>query len=334
VSRLSRGQKVRLGVFVLVGLVALLGTIGVLIAQAALGTRDVYYIRLPSVGGLSPGSQVRYRGLRVGRVEELRITPGDVESVRVAIALDEGTPIKADTTAVLEMQGVTGLRYVELSGGTNDAPPLPPGGTIPAVGSTFELLSERASSITEKIERITARLATLTEGISGERIERAVSGVESTIARVRELVEQATGPAVEVLERAATLATALEALAHAGEDTLGEASSTLRKVREWVDPEQLGRLVGSLERASRAAERRLSDDDLGATLLAFRRLAESAGAAVGRADLTLVQIKDDLLRALDELVTGAEAFAEFASLLREDPAALIRGRGDAPREIK
>ena len=290
--------------------------------------------RTPSVGGLSLGSQVRFRGLRVGRVEELEIVPGDVESVRVAVALAAGTPIKADTTAVLEMQGVTGLRYVELAGGTNAAPTLPPGSTIRTVGSTFELLSERAGSIAEKIERITERLAVLTEGISSARIDRAAAEVEATIGRVRELVEQATGPAVATLERVASLAATLEGVALTGQEALVEIGATARRARDWVDPEQVGRVLGGVERATRGLERRLSEGELGALLAALERLASGAGATLGRADLTLLQIKDDLLRALDELVVGAEAFAEFASLLREDPAALIRGRSDAPREIK
>jgi phospholipid/cholesterol/gamma-HCH transport system substrate-binding protein len=334
VTRLTRGQKVRLGVFLVVGVTLIVGTLGVLIGLAALEKRDVYYIRLPGVGGLSAGAQVRYHGLRVGRVEDMRITPGDVESVRVSIAIDEATPIKADTTAVLEMQGVTGLRYIELTGGTNDAAALVPGSTIPSMGSTLELLSERATSIAEKIERITTRLAVLTEGIAGERIGRVVDEVEATITTLRTLVEESAEPARDAIAKTNGLLDDLRGLATAATTAVTEVGATFRRARDWIDPEQVSRALGSLERAARSADRRLGDDEAGALVAALVKLADGANTTLGRADLTLLQIKDDLLRALDELVVGAEAFAEFANLLREDPAALIRGRGDKPREIK
>jgi len=334
VSRLTRGQRIRLGVFLVVGLALIVGTLGVLIGLAALEKHDIYFIRLPGVGGLNAGAQVRYRGIRVGRVEDMRIAPGDVESVRVAIAIEQDTPIKADTTAVLEMQGVTGLRYIELTGGTNEAKDLAPGAEIQAKVSTLELLSERATSIAEKIERITGNLAKLTEGIAGERIERVLDEAETTVTRVRELVEQVTPPAKNAVDRAAGLLADLSGMAKSADGAMVEVGTTFKRAREWIDPDQVARTLGSLERAARSADRRLSDSEIGKLVAKLIELTEGADKTLERADLTLLQIKDDLLRALDELVVGAEAFAEFANLLREDPAALIRGRGDKPREIK
>lgn len=333
-TRLTRGQKVRLGVFLVVGVALVVGTLGVLIGLAALEKHDIYYIRLPGVGGLNAGAQVRYHGLRVGRVEDMEITPGDVESVRVSIAIKPDTPIKADTTAVLEMQGVTGLRYVELTGGTNEAAALRPGATIPSMGSTIELLSERASSIAEKIDRITGRLATLTEGIAGDRIARVIAEAETTMTQVRELVEQSTGPVRTAVTNAGALVEDLRGLSKTARTAMADMSAAFNAARTWIDPGQVSHVLASLERAAHSADKRLSDRELGVLVGALVKLAEGANATLGRADLTLLQIKDDLLRALDELVVGAEAFAEFANLLREDPAALIRGRGDKPREIK
>lgn len=333
-SRLTRAQKARLGVFALTGGLLILGTVVALVGLAALKDTTTYYIRLPGVGGLNHGAQVRYRGLRVGSVEDLRIADGDVETVRVAIAIERDTPIKVDTEAVLEMQGVTGLRYIELTGGTNDAAPLPPGGTIPAVGSLFELLGARATTIAANLDRITGRLAALADGVTGDRIDAALDTVDATIRSGRALVDRAADGLDLVIERAAALLDDLRGVASAGELTLTESTATVRRLRDWLDPAQLARLMNTIERAVRAADRRLSDDELGAVLAALAALANRSTDTVARADLTLIQVKDDLLRALDELVTGAEAFAEFASLLRDDPAALIRGRSEQPRELK
>ena len=61
-----------------------------------------------SVSGLQEGGQVLYRGIPVGRVAEIRIDPDNVENVLVTVEIDRETPIKQDTVATLEMQGLTG----------------------------------------------------------------------------------------------------------------------------------------------------------------------------------------------------------------------------------
>ena len=57
-----------------------------------------------SVSGLQQGGQVLYRGIPVGRVNDIRIDPDNVETVLVMVEVDRETPIKADTVATLEFQ--------------------------------------------------------------------------------------------------------------------------------------------------------------------------------------------------------------------------------------
>jgi phospholipid/cholesterol/gamma-HCH transport system substrate-binding protein len=79
-----------------------------------------------SVSGLQRGGQVLYRGIPVGRVADIRIDPDDVETVLVAVEIDRETPIKSDTVATLESQGLTGIAYVQLRGGTKESARLDP----------------------------------------------------------------------------------------------------------------------------------------------------------------------------------------------------------------
>ena len=62
-----------------------------------------------SVSGLEQGAAVRYLGVRVGRVVEMRIDPRDAGRVEVIAAIDSTTPISPRTLAELDLQGVTGL---------------------------------------------------------------------------------------------------------------------------------------------------------------------------------------------------------------------------------
>jgi phospholipid/cholesterol/gamma-HCH transport system substrate-binding protein len=68
-----------------------------------------------SVSGLERGGSVRYLGVGVGRVIDLRIDPRDSSRVEVIVDIDSRTPISTQTVAELQLQGVTGLLYIDLS---------------------------------------------------------------------------------------------------------------------------------------------------------------------------------------------------------------------------
>ena len=61
------------------------------------------------MSGLQQGGQVLYRGIPIGQVDDIRIDPDNVETVLVMVDVDRETPIKADTVATLEFQGLTGI---------------------------------------------------------------------------------------------------------------------------------------------------------------------------------------------------------------------------------
>ena len=89
------------------------------------GAYDRYeaYMR-ESVAGLSVNSTVQYRGVDVGRVKSITLNPDNPEEVLLTLNIARGTPIKTDTIAVLDTQGLTGLATIDLTGGSREAPPL------------------------------------------------------------------------------------------------------------------------------------------------------------------------------------------------------------------
>jgi len=68
-----------------------------------------------SVSGLEKGAAVRYLGVGVGRVQDMRIDERDSSRVEVIVDIDSSTPISEQTVAQLQLQGVTGLLYIDLS---------------------------------------------------------------------------------------------------------------------------------------------------------------------------------------------------------------------------
>ena len=115
------------------------------------------------MSGLSKGSIVSFNGLRVGEVTELglcrRIRAGSSPTIEV----DRTTPIRTDTRARLEFQGLTGVAPIALIGGEPGAPPLAPapGQPLPTIfadRSDFQDLMEAARTIARRADDVLERI--------------------------------------------------------------------------------------------------------------------------------------------------------------------------------
>ena len=116
-----------------------------------------------SVSGLNDKAPVKLRGVQVGEVRTITINPQNAEEVLVIIRIEEATPVKEDTYALIEAQGITGLSYIQLQGGTNESPNLKTGirseeyGIIHSRPSTFSRLDKTITSLSTKAELIFER---------------------------------------------------------------------------------------------------------------------------------------------------------------------------------
>lgn len=114
------------GAFVLV-LGALLIAIALWLAAGGAWQKDYdtfWAIENESVAGLNLNAPVKYNGVDVGKVQRIDLDRANPERVILSFAIERGTPVKEDTIAVLKTQGLTGITYVELSGGALNSPPL------------------------------------------------------------------------------------------------------------------------------------------------------------------------------------------------------------------
>jgi phospholipid/cholesterol/gamma-HCH transport system substrate-binding protein len=107
----TRAPYALIGLFVLAIIGAVFGFVYWLHDTGGLGERTVYRVRFENtVSGLLTGAGVLFNGIRVGEVTDLKLDPDDPKQVTATIAIVSGTPVRADTHAELEFQGLTGYR--------------------------------------------------------------------------------------------------------------------------------------------------------------------------------------------------------------------------------
>lgn len=152
---ITRKQKIRLGIFA-VSTVVLLAAVLVIFAGVRFWEREEDYVVdiEGSVLGLDSGSDVMLNGVRVGSITGVRISPDDMAKVRVTLSVKEGTPVKSDTRALLVMRGVTGIKVIDLRGGTAEAAGLSPGSKIPVEKSELDRLVDRADEIADRTTQV------------------------------------------------------------------------------------------------------------------------------------------------------------------------------------
>ena len=127
-------EEIKVGVVVAVSavlfLVALVFVGGVNLLHKSKVEYTAYF---KFAGGLEPGSLVRYGGFKVGTVKSASLDRTDSTRVQIVLQVDPGTPVKTNSQARISSLGFLGENYLEISAGTREAAPLPPGSEIPTV---------------------------------------------------------------------------------------------------------------------------------------------------------------------------------------------------------
>jgi phospholipid/cholesterol/gamma-HCH transport system substrate-binding protein len=114
-----RAPYALIGLFVLVAIGAVFGFVYWLHNAGGLSARTVYQVRFENtVAGLLPGAAVLFNGIRVGEVTDLQLNPDNPRQITATVAIAANTPVRPDTHAGLEFQGLTGVPVITLEGGT------------------------------------------------------------------------------------------------------------------------------------------------------------------------------------------------------------------------
>lgn len=298
----THAQKVRLGVFLIVSVVLLLSLMIIVTGTRIFEQRDFYFVRYRdmSVSGLEKGAQVKYHGVRVGRVEKIFIDPEEIETIVVSFSLEHGTPVTEDVKAVITAMSLTGLKIIELEGGTSQAAPISPDSEIPAGESTLQMITGSAEAVSEKLEIVLSNLIAFTSGENQQQFMTLVANTSTVLSDFHLMLEDNRQPLA---------------------NTIGNLETASEGLRDLAMSEEIRRTFANLD--STAANIRAAQ--IGDAVTDLRYALVLARTTFGHLDLTLLKGRHDLLTSLEVLRESLDSFNEFARMISEDPSLLLRG---------
>ena len=301
----TKVNYVAVGVFVLV-LGAALVTGGLWLASGGAFQKqyDLYRaIEDESVAGLNLNAPVKYNGVDVGKVRDIRLDPANPDRVLLLFAIEHGTPIKEDTVAVLKTQGLTGIAYVELSGGGRDSPLLrsTAEGEYPVIRTKPSLAARLENVLTS----VLAKLDSTSNNINALLSDENRAAFKNTLADL-------SAVAHTLAARKQTLDAGIASAAR----TFDNGARVTAQLGPVID--QIGSSANAIEKMANEAER---------TSASAGKTVDAVGADVKR--LT-AQTLPEVERLLGEISVLAGSLRRLSEKIEGSPGGLLLGRRPIP----
>ncbi len=349
----TRANFVLIGAFTLLGILGILGSI-LWFAKVQVDRHYAYYdVLFDSVSGLGEAGDVRYNGLPVGQVVSLGLDADDSSKVRVRIEIDAATPVRTDTEATLELQGVTGVSYVSLSGGSPDKPLLRVASkdAIPVIAARTSAVQNLLSAAPELIGRAIDLIEDLRK-MTGPENRTAVGNILSNLESASNRLD---GALIDFSALSADLRSAsqkiagftdqLEPVSKSADETLKTARSAIEKAQETVDQataalasarqtfdsanalmkDQLPDLIAQIDSTAGTIETVVSDvgGRAGAAIGKIEEAAVLATARLSEAQATIARVDTTLETATAAMTSIDETAGNLNTLVTGDGAALV-----------
>lgn len=349
--------------FVLIGAFTIAGLLGILafflwFARIELDRQFAYYdIRFSSVSGLGNASDVRFSGFPVGQVVDVKLSPDRDGTILVRVEVDAETPVRTNSIATIEPQGVTGVSFVGIAPGTPSAPMLEPTVDKPvpeiiAGRSTLQTLSEdfprllesslnvvdelgnvlsdenrdRLNAILTNIEAASANFATSLESFSA--ISETVADFADQISLFNESLGSLTEDLTDVLANADTTLVSVGELSEQGKGVLTASSETLASTKAAIERAQqymeddLTLMTNDLQQTSSDLRAQISvlGQDARAMMATLETTGKTATARLEESQATLAAA-DVMIARVDAAATSVSETSDYLGELAQNEGA-------------
>ncbi|MBT3068130.1 MlaD family protein [Rhodoferax sp. U11-2br] len=251
-----------------------------------------------SVAGLNLNAPVKYNGVDVGKVQAIQLDSSNPQNVNLLFAIEEGTPIKEDTLAVLKTQGLTGIAYVELSGGSLASPVL-----LAKAGARYPVIRS-SPSLSARLENV---------------LSSVLAKLDSTSTNLNAILSKDNQAAFHtMLTDMATITRTLAARKDSIDAALVDGARTMKNAS--VASAGLQDLVQRLARSADAVA--LMGTEVAKTSTGAGQTIGAVGADVQRFG---AETLPELQRLLAELSNLSRSLTELTEQTRRNPSGLIFG---------
>lgn len=350
---ITRTEKIRLGLFLIASLLMLIVTVAVLVGTRMMEPRDKYKIGFDeSVSGLDIGAQVKLSGVRVGQVEDIRIDPEDPKVVVVIISLRKNTPIRADSQAVLRSLGITGLKFIEIHGGTSRAELLKPGSNIIAGRSVLGSLEGKAQDIAIKTEMAINRVIEVMSDKNLRNLEEILANVSSISGRFDGVLEKneenidsiiadfskTSGDLKEVAASAKRSSERLEQLVQSQQPKIEEIvdnvnQTTLAFKSAARKLERVDDVLGKLDKTLREINTQIASADVGKIADSTQEALRETASILKSMRRVMQASRLDVYRSVRSLKKSLTNMEQFSAEIRENPSLLLGSSAPEERDI-
>ncbi len=246
-----------------------------------------------SVSGLTRGSTVRFLGVDVGRVHDIRVDRRAAGRVQVIADIDSSAPVTGETVAELSLQGVTGLLYIDLLGqaGTKrliDEVPSERYPVIPSVRSNFDTFVAGLPEVVVRAGEIAQRVNLLLSDANLEAVSRTIASVELATRALPATLREVDALAREMRTATAEVTVLVSSVRSVTQSGAPEALAALQRIRVAAEnlastTARLDQLVADSQRDVRAFARD--------GLPEFEQLLRESRAAAGEFQLLMQTLR-------------------------------------------
>jgi phospholipid/cholesterol/gamma-HCH transport system substrate-binding protein len=321
-----RRQQVRLGIFVFFSILLLAVLVIFFAANRLFEKTDTYYVSYQdvSVSGLEVGSPVEYLGIGIGSISGISINPKDINSIIVELSVQAGTPIKKDVRADIVSMGITGLKAIEIRGGSNQASLLSEGEFIHAGASTAEEITGRANVIAEKAEKVINHLQIFTDPENMDRIMTAIDEIsrlagqlQGTVLAIDTVIRENRSGLRETIGTARNIAQKLDTSSR----TLNEALGSINRI---VQGDTLNMILSNAHDISS----QVRQADLKTLIENLAEVSEQTRILLSRIDQEMDMNSREFNESINLLRVTLSNLEEASAKINSDPSLLLRGPGD------
>lgn len=303
---ISVSQRVRLTVFLIFGTLLV-----VIFAAIPLGLKlndkqksYIAYFKGESLSGLEQGAVVKFSGVPIGKVEKISYLPDDLSKVKVWLKIQDDFPMKVNMIATTGAMGITGLKYIEITGGSNNAAPLKPGSEIPTKVSMFTSITGKAETIVAKIELLLNHLNEISNPDSLRSAKVILDNVAQITKDVKSFVGESSPQIKDITKSSNQIITKVDSIAN-------NIQTITSDFKSLIKPDQINVTFSRID----------------STVTSLKQLSDQVS-------LMVRQSKEDFTVSMQNIREASENANQLTKIVAENPSLLLRNEAQKERDIR